>query len=125
PATLVAKTSAGAVAADETDVIAKRQQLFLDRPDQRVMVAARQVGPSDRPLKQHVADMSEPGLAVVEHDMAWRMPRTMKYLELMPGKGHRVAFRQIPVGRAISHIAGQPEARCLIFQIGQQGRIGL
>src|SRR5271165_5512622 len=48
-----------AVAADEGDVVAQRQELVLDRADQGRVVAARQVAAADRARKQHVADDGE------------------------------------------------------------------
>src|SRR2546427_495181 len=49
----------GAMAADEADIVAERQQFFLDRIDQRGVAAAGQIRAPDRAIEQHVADMGE------------------------------------------------------------------
>src|ERR1041385_2800377 len=64
---------AGAMAADKTDVIAERQQLFGDGTDQGRMAAAGQIGAADRAVEQHVADMGEAHLLVEKHHAARRM----------------------------------------------------
>src|SRR4051794_25028763 len=56
---LAADRAGRAVAADEGDVVAERQELFPDRAEQRLMAAARQVGATDRAAEQHVAHDGE------------------------------------------------------------------
>ena len=58
------------MAADEADIVAERQQFFLDRVDQRGVAAAGQVGAPDRAVEQDVADMGEAQFLVEEHDAA-------------------------------------------------------
>ena len=53
----MADARARAMAADKTDIVAERQQLFGDRLDQRGVAAAGQVGAADRAVEQYVADM--------------------------------------------------------------------
>ena len=62
-----------AVAGDEGDVVAEREQLVADAGDQVVVIAHREIGPADRALEQHVADHGEAGRAMDEHDMAGRV----------------------------------------------------
>ncbi|MGY4432472.1 hypothetical protein ACVWWO_004949 [Bradyrhizobium sp. F1.13.1] len=64
---LLADARAGAVAADEADIVAKRQQLGLDRVDQGRVTAAGQIGATDRAREQDVADMGEAQILVEEH----------------------------------------------------------
>src|SRR4029077_14412426 len=78
---LLADAGARAVAADEADIVAERQQLFLDRVDQRGVAAAGQLGPSDRAVEQDVADMGEAQFLVEEHDAARRMAGAMQDVE--------------------------------------------
>src|SRR6476661_1984089 len=56
---LLPEARAGAMAADEADVVAERQQLVLDRTDQCGVAASRQVGTADRAVEQDIADMRE------------------------------------------------------------------
>ena len=60
----------GAVAADETDIVAEWQQLVDDRLDQRSVIAAGNVAASDRSAEQYIADMRETHFLAVEHHAA-------------------------------------------------------
>ena len=64
-AALFAETAAGAMPADEADIVAKRKQLVLDRVDQGLVVATRQIRAADRTVEQDIADMRELGGPVV------------------------------------------------------------
>lgn len=52
------------MAADEADLITQRQKLFLDRPDQRIVIAAWQIRTPHRTLEQHVAHMGKAGIMI-------------------------------------------------------------
>src|SRR6202020_2893066 len=66
---LVADPGAGAMAADEADIISERQQLLLDRFDQGAVIATRKIGATDRAVEQDIADMGEAHI-LVEKDHA-------------------------------------------------------
>src|ERR1700733_12682747 len=100
---LLADAGARTVAADEADIVAERQQLVLDRPDQRCMIAAGKVGSSDRAVEQHVADMRKAHLLVEEHHAAGRMARTMQDVEAQFADRGLVAFSEPAVRREIAH----------------------
>src|SRR5690606_28142724 len=74
---LLAEGRTGAVTADEADVVAEREQLFADRPNEGVVVAAGQVGAADRTTEQDVADECEAGRFVEQDDVAGGVPRTV------------------------------------------------
>ena len=120
------KRPPGPVAADEADVVAERQQLFLDRGDQRGVVAARQVGAADRAAKQHVADMGEFGGAVVVDDMAGRMAGAMQHLERHARRSDTVSpSSRKRSGTQLRTRVGQAEALRLVLEIGEQRPVGL
>src|SRR4051794_36271771 len=77
----LAECAGGAVPADEADVVAERQELLLDGPDQQGVIAPGQVRPADRPAKEHVAHESEAVRRVDEDDASWRMARAMEDIE--------------------------------------------
>ncbi len=108
------------MAAYEADVVAQRQQLFLDRSDKGFVVAPRQIGAADRAVEQDVADMGEFCRAIVEHDMPRRMTRTVQHLEIVSGERNSLALLQIAVGRAVADRIGQAEHLSLAFQIREQ-----
>jgi hydroxyacylglutathione hydrolase len=51
------RRNTGAVAADEADIVAQRQQFIDDRLDQGGVVAAGNVAAPDRAVEQHVANV--------------------------------------------------------------------
>ena len=62
--------TARAMTANEVHLVGPFHQLFLDRGDQRCVVAAGEVGAAYAAGKQHIADMGEFRGFVVEDDMA-------------------------------------------------------
>src|SRR5436190_22040603 len=60
----------GAVAADEDEVVAERQELGLDGVDQGGVVAVGEVGAADGAAKQHVADEREALRGIDQHHRA-------------------------------------------------------
>src|SRR5581483_12071263 len=99
---LLTKTRAGAVAADEADIVAERQQLVLDRRDQRGVAAAWQVGAADRAIEQHVADMGKAHLPVEIDHAARRMAGAMQDIEGERADLNLFAFLQPAVGREVA-----------------------
>src|SRR6516164_11776104 len=91
------------VAADEADIVAERQQLFGDRPDQGLVIAAGQIGAADRAVEQDIADMGEAHLLVEEHDAAWRVSGTVQYVESQFADRDLVALIEPAIGGEIPH----------------------
>src|SRR5205814_9556918 len=72
-AALVSDGGLRSMAAVHDGRIGQRKQLALDTPEQRVEVTPRQIGSTDRSLKQHVA--AERDALPFEHDAPGRVPR--------------------------------------------------
>src|ERR1700730_1111829 len=70
-----------AVAADEGDLIAKRQKFVLDRGHQGCVVTAHNVGTPHRTAKQYIAHGGEAIIPVDEDDTAGRMAGAMQHIE--------------------------------------------
>src|SRR3954453_19188954 len=102
---LLADARARAVAADEADIVAERQQLGLDRVDQGRMTAAGQIGAPDRAGEQDVADRGEAQLLVEEHPAAGRVAGAMIDLELEIADRHGIALVEPAVRLEIAHPA--------------------
>ena len=58
-------------------VVVKRQYLARYRIYQLIIIAARQIGPPDRPLEQSVADKDMFAVNLGKYDMSARMSRAM------------------------------------------------
>src|SRR5258708_30013269 len=71
---LLADARARAVAADETDIVAKRQQFVGNRLDQRGVITAGNVAAPDRAVEQHVADMGKMHFLVVNTTLPGEWP---------------------------------------------------
>src|ERR1700730_4337185 len=91
------------MAADETDVVAERQQLVLDRLDQRVVVAAGNIAAADRTVEQHVADMGKAHFPAEIYDAARRMAGAMQDVEAQLADRDPVALMKPAVRRKIAH----------------------
>src|SRR5690606_13289292 len=102
-AALLSEAPARSVAADETNVVAERQQLLLDRADERRVVAARQVGAPDGAVEQDDADMRQPRRRIVVDDVPRRMAGAMQHQEFVAAEGDELAVREEAVGRAVAH----------------------
>src|SRR6516165_8458774 len=100
---LLADARPRAMAANETDVVAKRQQLFLDRPDQGRVAAARQVGAPDRTVEQDVADMGEAQLLAEIDHAARRMTGAMQDVEGKLPDPDLIALVEEAVGLEVAH----------------------
>src|SRR5262245_47586766 len=71
-AALLANGAGGPVAADESEVVAKRQELRLDRLDEGAVTGLRQpLGAADRAAEQHVAHQREALRRVDVGDRPW------------------------------------------------------
>src|SRR3954468_17940607 len=105
---LMADAGPRAMTADKTDIVAKRQQFFGDRPDQHFVAGAGQVGTADRAVEQHVADMGEAQVLVEEHHAARRMAGAMENVEGQFADADLLAFVEPAVGCKIAH-AGDAE----------------
>ena len=90
------------MAAKERNVVTQRQQLGLDRCDQRRMVAIREVGSPDRTLEQHVAHQSEPCRFVDEDQVTGRMTRAVQHVEAVGAEHQDVAFGHPAVRRDVA-----------------------
>ena len=75
------------MAADERYVVAQREQLALDRVDQRGVVAVGEIGPADRAREEHIAaeadrlgPRQEAGHPAALHSCQGRAAQTLPYL---------------------------------------------
>src|SRR5262245_49972768 len=80
-APLLADRRRRSVTRNERDVVAQRQDLRLDRADQRVVIAAREVRATDRALEEHVPHDRELRLALEEDDVTGRVARAVAHFE--------------------------------------------
>src|SRR5262245_56892011 len=78
---LLADRARGTVPANESNIVAERHELGLDRGDQGLMIAARNVAAADRAAEQHVADDRKALVGVEQHDTAGRMAGAVQDLE--------------------------------------------
>ena len=98
---------------NELDIVAEREQLFLDRGNQRGMIAAREIGTPDRSLEKHVANLRELAVSVKKHDMPRRMPRAMQNSQFDLAETHAVAVLQ-PARRDEGGACGKAEHATLL-----------
>src|SRR3712207_1498057 len=70
---LLANSAHGTVAADEGDVVAERQELVLDRADQRLAVAAGKIHAPDGALEEHVTHKGKALILRYENHAARRV----------------------------------------------------
>jgi hypothetical protein len=89
-----AKTAFRAVSGDKDGVIPHGPQAFADAAEQLGMVAARKIGATYAPGKQHVAHKGAPGLGAEKHHMAGRMPRAMAHQQRALAQGDGIAIGQ-------------------------------
>src|SRR5579872_1564646 len=89
-----------AVAGNEMHVVAERPQPRRDRIDQLLMIAARQIASSDGACEKHVADECDLRSFVKEHDVTWRVSRTMTHAERGIADSDHVAIFEPAVRRA-------------------------
>ena len=80
------------------------------------MVAAREVGPADGSLEQHVADDCQLRFWVVEDDVAGRVSGAMADAEGQLADRHRVAVDQPAVG--LERFAGNAIGAAVVFEPG-------
>lgn len=85
----------GSMAAVRRKVVIKRKDILFDGCDQLVMIAARQVGPADRPVEQAIACKDSLLSVLDEHNMAKSVARTMADLEFEIPDGERLAVLDI------------------------------
>src|SRR3989344_8026519 len=88
------ETAVRAVPGQEGRVAAERPQFLCDRIEQLLVIAAREIGATDRTLEQHVADDRELRGAVVKHDMPGRVPRAMDDVDRQIADANGVADRK-------------------------------
>lgn len=89
----------------EVHVVAKRPQPAGDQLDKLLVIALGKIGAADGAGEEHVADEGDLGVLVEEHNMAWRMSRTVADAEFGVSDLHRVAVLEPAVGRAVLGIA--------------------
>ena len=95
---LLADTTARAVAAEKTDIIAQRQNLVPNGAEKGGMVATRQVGSPDRAVEQHVPQVRKPLLPVEIDHMAGRVAGAMVDIEDVPVEANLLTIGQKSVG---------------------------
>src|SRR3990172_7804310 len=88
---LLAEGGGRAVARNEGHVAAQRPELRGDGTDQRVVVAARNIGAADGALEQHVADDREPVVFAVEDHVTGGVARAMAHLQGHVAECDRIA----------------------------------
>src|SRR5690606_3146783 len=76
-----AERAGRAVSRNESHLVAEWPELAGDRLDQVLVIAHREVGPSDRAGEEDVADEGEPGRAMEERHVSWRVPRAVEHFE--------------------------------------------
>ena len=122
---LLAQRAGGAVAGQELDVVAERQQLGLDPGDQRARGCHRENRcgrPS--PRRQRVARQQEAQLLLEEGDMAGRMAGHMLHREGDVADRDLVALVEPARRRHRPHVADvEAQARCR--QLVEQELVGL
>ena len=69
------------MAGDEGHIIPQWPKLGRDGIDEVGMIAAREIGATDRPLKQHIPDNCQTAGLVMENDMSGRMAGAMNDIE--------------------------------------------
>lgn len=70
-----------AVAGDEAHVVAQREEPLPDGRDQLGVVSPREVGTTNGPTEEHIADLGETPPAIEEHDMPRGMAGAMDHLQ--------------------------------------------
>src|SRR2546430_8873149 len=98
--------------------IRERKQLALDALQERLEVAAGQVGPPDRALEQHVP--GERHTVSLEHDAARRMARGVAHVELERAHPQQVAVGERAIGRGERSGAHAEGTRLLRHVVVQQ-----
>src|SRR5271167_1688254 len=94
------------MSADDRDVISQGQKLVSDRFEQLPLIAAGEIGATDRAGEQHVTDNRQTLRRTEKDDASRRMPRTMRDLE-----------RQLPKLKLLTQIA-RKYAILLVLPIG-------
>ena len=84
---------------DEGHVVTEGPQAFTDGANESVVIAAREVGPSDGATEKDVSDEGQAVGAVEEHDMARCMPRTMQHFKRDISDPNRVPLVEPPSRR--------------------------
>src|SRR5262249_2656976 len=86
-------------------IVTKREQNLLDRGDQHIVVAARQIGPPNRAGEQRVADEQLPsrfsGSSNLQADAARAMPRRVMHARLERAEPYDVVRRIEHVNRRL------------------------
>lgn len=79
---------------NEVDRIAQLEQMFLDRANQGGVVAFREIGPTDRSLEKHIADLRQLRRRMVKNDVPRRMTGTMQDIQFDLAKTDFIAIVQ-------------------------------
>ena len=101
-------------------VVAHWPKLLGNRIEQLLVIATRKVGPSDRSLKQYVADNRELRFGMVEYDMARGVARAMADIEGQLADRDGVAIDQVAI--RLKWLAFNAVAMSVIFQPGDPDR---
>jgi len=78
------------MAGDEVDLVTEWEELFLDRANEGLVIAARKISPSNRSLEEHVANLGQVAGCMVENDMPRRVSRTVQDVQLNVAETHRI-----------------------------------
>src|ERR1017187_1122609 len=78
------------VPTEKGKLVPERQQLCPDRADQRIVIAIREVGPTNRALEQHIAQQRETRRMIHENDMPRCVTWAMQDVETMWTESDRI-----------------------------------
>ena len=92
------------MAGNEGNIVAQREQAFLDRSEQGIVIASREIRPANRALEQDITDLGQPARCVKEDDMAGGVPGAMQYVKHDLAKRHLIAILQPARRRKTAHI---------------------
>ena len=87
-----------AVAGNEGSLASHRPQPLGDRIKQILVIAAGEVGASDRSLEQHIANQRELRFGMVEDNVPGGVPGAVAHAECQFSDRHRIAIDQPAVG---------------------------
>ena len=72
------------------DRVTERPEILSNARDEGRVIAAGEVGATNRPLEQYVANEGDLQAAMKEHDMSGRVPGTVQHLEFLFANHHPV-----------------------------------
>ena len=103
--------------------IGQREQAGMNRFDDLLAVAARQIGAADAPGKERISGDQHLERSEVQTHGALRVARRMDHRSGVAGEAYRLAVDQALVGRRGVRWGGQAEPSGLLVHHGEQGQI--